>query len=210
MAGGLGVDVTVARALEEAEKKITQDFVGRPRAEATARHALGVTWQNLTGDRFPRAEDPPSAERPDLRGTRTQGQAMRTRLRVATLLGVLRREWVVIQIARTLNRVRELRADARPPSLLTLGTLTDLGLVYQVSGRRADATRLFEQVLEKTIAQFGSDHQQTQTILHNLAGEYQFDGRVKDAIRLSQRTGPRSPDGETRPRAPTYAHRRSR
>jgi serine/threonine protein kinase len=45
--GGLGVDVKVVDALTAAEGQIGKVFSGRPRAEATARHAMGVTWRNL-------------------------------------------------------------------------------------------------------------------------------------------------------------------
>jgi tetratricopeptide (TPR) repeat protein len=44
---GVGVNVTMAEALEKAEKQIDQVFAGRPRAEAAARHALGDTWRYL-------------------------------------------------------------------------------------------------------------------------------------------------------------------
>ncbi len=43
--GGLGIDVTVRQALEEAEKRISTTFQDRPRAEAIARHDLGVTFR---------------------------------------------------------------------------------------------------------------------------------------------------------------------
>ncbi|HZJ15524.1 MAG TPA: serine/threonine-protein kinase [Chthoniobacteraceae bacterium] len=45
--GGLGIDVTVLSALEQAGKRLEEDFYGRPRAEAVAREALGVTWETL-------------------------------------------------------------------------------------------------------------------------------------------------------------------
>jgi hypothetical protein len=41
--GGLGVDVTVKKALDAAAPKISQTFRGRPKAEAMARAALGQT-----------------------------------------------------------------------------------------------------------------------------------------------------------------------
>src|SRR5262249_36284102 len=44
---GLGVHVTMAQALEAAEKEIDRVFAGRPKAEATARNAIGATWRNL-------------------------------------------------------------------------------------------------------------------------------------------------------------------
>src|SRR5262249_37483527 len=47
--GGLGVDVTVKRALDEAVGKVAERFRDRPRAEAVARHDLGVTFR-LVGE----------------------------------------------------------------------------------------------------------------------------------------------------------------
>src|SRR5262249_23994790 len=52
--GGLDPHATVVMALEGSERRLAEAFAGRPRAEATTRHALGVTWLPL--NRFPQAE----------------------------------------------------------------------------------------------------------------------------------------------------------
>jgi serine/threonine protein kinase/tetratricopeptide (TPR) repeat protein len=52
--GGLGIDVTVTQALAAAEPEIGRVFARQPRAEASARYAIGVTWLNQ--GRFPQAE----------------------------------------------------------------------------------------------------------------------------------------------------------
>src|SRR5205807_1280979 len=44
---GVGINVTMAEALEKAEPNMATVFADRPRAEALARHAIGVTWRNL-------------------------------------------------------------------------------------------------------------------------------------------------------------------
>src|SRR5262249_14630552 len=41
---GVGVNVTMAEALEKADPKIAEVFAGRPKAEALARHEIGGTW----------------------------------------------------------------------------------------------------------------------------------------------------------------------
>ncbi len=46
--GGLGIHVTVVNALEQAVKQLENDFTNRPRAEAVAREAIGVTWETLS------------------------------------------------------------------------------------------------------------------------------------------------------------------
>lgn len=51
---GIGVDVKMSDALLAAEKHVDRVFAGRPRAEAEARQALGVTFRNL--GRFADAE----------------------------------------------------------------------------------------------------------------------------------------------------------
>src|SRR5262249_41559918 len=50
---GVGVNVTMAEALEKAEPRIAEVFADRPRAEALARHEVGGTWRNL--GRYPEA-----------------------------------------------------------------------------------------------------------------------------------------------------------
>src|SRR5262249_21764013 len=44
---GVGYNVTVVEALQKAEPRIAAVFRGRPKAEALARHQIGVTWRNL-------------------------------------------------------------------------------------------------------------------------------------------------------------------
>jgi len=44
---GIGVNVRLTEALEAAEPHIEEVFRGRPKAEALARHEVGVTWRNL-------------------------------------------------------------------------------------------------------------------------------------------------------------------
>src|SRR5262249_12036252 len=48
------ITTTIAQSVTEAEKHIDEHFQGRPTAEADVRHALGVTWRNLS--KFDRAE----------------------------------------------------------------------------------------------------------------------------------------------------------
>ena len=43
--GGVSKDVTLTEAVRAAEKRIETVFAGRPKAEAAARHAVGVTWR---------------------------------------------------------------------------------------------------------------------------------------------------------------------
>ncbi len=43
--GGLGIDVTVRQAIEEAAKRIGDTFQGQPKAEAIALHDIGVTYR---------------------------------------------------------------------------------------------------------------------------------------------------------------------
>ena len=45
--GGLGINVTVRDALDVADEKISETFQDRPRAEAIARHDLGVTFRSI-------------------------------------------------------------------------------------------------------------------------------------------------------------------
>src|SRR5262249_39645578 len=52
---GVGHNVTLADALEKAEPEIAKVFRGRPKAEALARHQIGVTWRNL--GRFAQGEE---------------------------------------------------------------------------------------------------------------------------------------------------------
>jgi serine/threonine protein kinase len=51
---GVPITTTIAQAVTEAEKSIAERFKDKPTAEADVRHALGLTWRNLS--RFDAAE----------------------------------------------------------------------------------------------------------------------------------------------------------
>ena len=143
--GGLGIDITVTEALLAAENKIGQVFQGQPRAEATARHAIGVTWRNQ--GRFAQAE--PHFRRAIELWSAELGPEARETLVARNSLGEL-----LTQIGRYMEAVTTLQDTVhRMTTALgadhhdTLTAMSDLAAAHFAAGNREQArTTLTEMV----------------------------------------------------------------
>jgi tetratricopeptide (TPR) repeat protein/tRNA A-37 threonylcarbamoyl transferase component Bud32 len=182
---GLGVDVTVARALEAAEPHLATKFAARPLAEAQARHAIGVTWRNL--GRYAAAEQH-LRRAVDLFGQQLGPDDPQT-LNSANSLGVtLGHAGRPAEAIAVLERVRDGRVTtlgADHPD--TLVTLNNLAGAYRDAGQTAEAIALFERVRDAQVTSLGADHPLTLVTLNNLANEYRTAGQTAGAIALLER-----------------------
>ncbi|MBK8209264.1 MAG: tetratricopeptide repeat protein [Rhodospirillales bacterium] len=91
---------------------------------------------------------------------------------------------------------------ARPRHPATLGSLNNLGFLYQAQGRYGEAELLYEEALQGHREVLGPRHPDTLLSLNNLAGLYQAQGRHGEAEPLYKEAlqgrrevlGPRHPD----------------
>jgi serine/threonine protein kinase/tetratricopeptide (TPR) repeat protein len=165
--GGLGIDVTVAQALEAAEGSLQEVFTGRPKAEATARHALGVTCRNLgrytkAVEHLQRAKELREQELgPDAEETLASGNSLAVALLAAGQIqdGLLLHEQVLEKQKATLGLDH--------PD--TLRNMASFAAAYGAAGRVHEALVLHEQVLEKQKATLGPDHPDTLQSMDHLA-----------------------------------------
>jgi serine/threonine protein kinase/lipopolysaccharide biosynthesis regulator YciM len=180
---GQGVSVTVAEALEAAEKDVAKVFAGQPKAEATARHALGVTWRNL--GKYAAAE----------RHLRRAVELRERELGPYDPLTIDSRNSLAVTWeqegrhgeALEMHR-RNLDAYQRvlgPDHLHTLSTQQNLAAALDASDRRDLSLPLFEQTLKQQQAALGPDHPSTLTTLNNLAFAYRGAGKLPRALSLS-------------------------
>jgi serine/threonine protein kinase len=198
--GGLGVEVTVRKALGAAESKIADRFKGQPLAEAALRSSLGETFYYLAENRpairqFQGALELRRAQLgPDHPDTLTE----RNNLAVAYLAAGLASD--AAPILEGVLKLREARLGPDHPD--TLISRNSLAMAYHNAGRLAEALRMDEETLRLYTARLGPDHPDTLKSRNNLALDYQAAGRPAEAVRLHEKTlklrearfGPDHPD----------------
>lgn len=200
LAGGLGIDVTVAQALEAAEETFESVFAGRPKAEAVARSSIGVTWRTL--GRYAKAEEHlrraltlfEQELGPDAAATLTTG------IHLAHTLTSAGRGGEAVPLCEEM--LKRLNATAGSDHRSTLVSMSNLAEAYRTAGRPAEAIPLLELTLQKQRTILGLDHPDTLTGMNNLALAYMNTGQLDKALPLFEQTlekwrgklGPGHPD----------------
>ncbi len=200
--GGLGVQVTVVEALAAAEGRLTSDFAGRPLAEATARHALGVTWTHLGGEYNRKAEAHLRRAwtvRRKLLG-RDHRDTLDSQGRLAVVLTQMGRYEESLALHRdTLKRRQRVLGPVHPE---TLASQDSLGAVLTAMGRYQEALQQAEATVALYDASLGRSHPDTLRCRDGLGVLLATMGRFEDAIAIHEETleqlsrvlGPEHPD----------------
>jgi len=193
---GLGIDVTVVRALEAAEKTIEQDFAGRPAAEARTRHAIADTWRNV--GRFADAE--PHLRKAVARLEEARGRDHPETLSARNCLGLL-----LLRLGRPgdASAVLEpvVRAGGAVPYDLA-SPVSNLIAAYQAAGENGKALALSAQADAARDAVSGDAEYDPLASLDRLVREYRSGGDFPQALTLcaqalalrQQTLGARHPD----------------
>ncbi len=204
--GGIGRDAKLSDALRAAEADLDQQFAGRPRAEAAARHALGVTWRNLGEyDRslahLSRAVELRRAE---------LGPTSPDTLTSVSSLAMLHRVRGDLPTAERLAReALDGRREALKPSDPAIFTsVHNLAEVLRAKGDPAAAEPLFREALDGRRAALTDAHPDTLSSIYGLATVYQQQGKLADAEPLLRqvRDGSRTATGAPHPVALHCVH----
>jgi serine/threonine protein kinase/DNA-binding SARP family transcriptional activator len=187
---GIGWDVKMTDALAAAEKHIDDTFRGRPKAEALARDAIGVTWLHL--GRYQEGER--QLRRAIALREQVLGPDDPDTLKTGNDLGIL-----LAQAGRTgeaiplLEQVRDKQIEKLGPDHPhTLNTLNSLATAYQAAGKISEAIRLYTELHDKKVEKLGPDDPSTLTTLNNLAAAYQAARKMPEAIRLYEQVRDKS------------------
>jgi hypothetical protein len=161
------VSVTVADALAAAEGQVEMVFAGRPKTEATARHALGVTWRNLgkyaAAERLLRR----AVELRERELGPDDPLTLDSQNNLAVTLEQSGRPGAALELQQqVLEAYRRVFGPDHPN---TLAVIQNLATGYQLVGQPAEALPLFQHALDKQQATLGPDHRSTLTTLNNLA-----------------------------------------
>jgi eukaryotic-like serine/threonine-protein kinase len=198
--GGLGVEVSVRKAVDAAEPKIAETFKNDPAAEADVRDTLGTTYSYL-------GESPLAIRQYelalDLRRTKL-GQDYPGTLTSLNNLAVAYadagRAADAIKMHEQTLILLEAKLGRRHTDTLT--SRNNLAVAYVEAGRTADAIKMHEETLKMSESELGPDHPDTLNRRNNLASAYQHAGRADEAIAMNKRTlslresrlGPDHPD----------------
>ena len=180
--GGLGIEVTIARALEQAEKQLGQDFAGRPLAEALARDAIGVTWETLG-----RYEDAKWQLRRaiELR-QRELGPDDPATLKSMNDLAVIYTKAnepdKAVPLFEEVLRKRKVRLAPDHPHMLI--SINNLAGAYYETGDFQKALPLYDQAYELSKATLGPDDRNTLKTMSNLARAWRAVGNLPKALPL--------------------------
>jgi eukaryotic-like serine/threonine-protein kinase len=198
--GGLGREVKLIEAVNQARDKIGDSFKEQPVVEASIRNTLGLTYWYL-GD-YPQAirqhERAVALREAKLGFDHSDTLLSRNSLALAY--------WSAGRIADAIRlheqTLKHTEAKLGPDHSDTLTSRNNLAAAYLSDGRTADAIRLHEQNLKQREAKLGPDHPHTLFSRSNLAVAYWSAGRTAEAIHLHEQTlkqreaklGPDHPD----------------
>ncbi len=180
--GGLGVEVTVRKAVDAAEPKIAGAFRNQPIVEADIRNTLGDTYRYLG--------EAPLAIRQyelavDLRRSKL-GTAHPETLSSQVLLAdaYLDGDRLTDAFALLKSILAQRESSLGPDHPLTHAIRGQLAKAYTDAGRLADAIALLKVALARQESSLGPDQPDTLVTRSSLATAYIFAGQLDDAIRL--------------------------
>jgi serine/threonine protein kinase/tetratricopeptide (TPR) repeat protein len=178
--GGLGPDVTIRAAVDEAAPKIAVEFRDQPVAEASVRHTLGLTYEYLGEPSLAIQQLEAAlalrrltldARHPDTLITMINlGRAYVSAGRIAVALPLFE------------ETLRLAKAELGPHHATTLETMNDLALAYAQVGRLDDAILLHEETFKLVQAYLGRDHPDTLRTMNALGTTLWASGRLNEAI----------------------------
>jgi len=184
--GGLGVEVTVRKAIDAAEPKIAGAFKDQPIVEAEVRNTLGSTYFYM-GDaplairQYDRALELDQTKLgPDHPNTLTS----RNNLALAYQAAGRTHEAIKMQEATLKQQASKLGPNH--PSTLT--SRNNLALAYRAAGRTDEAVKMHEVTLKLFESKLGPDHPSTLISRNNLADTNLAAGRTDEAIKMHEAT----------------------
>jgi tetratricopeptide (TPR) repeat protein len=198
--GGLGRDVPLRRAIEEAVPYVDKSFTDKPLIEARLRLTLGTSFWYL-GDGIKSAEQNERAR--DLYTKHLGPDAPETLMSISNLtisydmLGQYDKALALREVV-----LARRRATLGPQHRDTVASMNNLAISYENHGRHPDALKLRQEVLALDTANHGPDHPDTLRSMSNLANSLSELGREEEALDLREKVlarrkivlGPEHPD----------------
>jgi hypothetical protein len=182
--GGLGVDVTVRKAVDAAERKIANAFQDQPLVEADVRDTLGATYWYLGEAALAIRQLERALELRRSKLGPDHHDTLRSRNHLASAYWSAGRTDEAIRMHETTLALQESTLGRDHPD--TLATRDNLAAAYYNAGRIAEAVALQEVNLKLSESRLGPDHPGTLTCRDNLASGYRAAGRTAEALALQE------------------------
>ncbi len=198
--GGLGHDVTLARAIEAALPFVTEGFKGRPLTEARLRMTLGTSFLYLGEPLIAERQYSRARELYAVKLGPDHPDTLNSMMGLANSYAALGRNDEALALREATLKFH--RAKLGPDHPVTLKSMMGLANSYFALGRHAEALALREETLKFQKTKLGPDHPDTLASMNNLASSYAALGRHADALALGKETlklhraklGPDHPD----------------
>jgi serine/threonine protein kinase/tetratricopeptide (TPR) repeat protein len=182
--GGLGINVTVAQALEAAEANLEGRFAERPLAEATARDAIGKTWRNLAKFKAAERHLRRAVELREREVGLDDPATLDSRNSLGVLLTELGRYAEAIELLEETLKHFQIALGSEHRD--TLNSMRNLASAHQAAGHYAQALALFAETVEKYTEQLGPDHPDTLACTNDLGTAYGYAGRFDEGLALHE------------------------
>jgi eukaryotic-like serine/threonine-protein kinase len=183
-AGGLGWDITLHRALEQALPLIDKSFADQPLIEAQLRLTLGNSFWYL--DKAQIAAEQFQAARAIYTRHGDERNALASMRGLANCYKSLGKNLEAQRLCEEILVRRKTLLGTDHPE--TVSSMMDLANSYRELGRDQDAVKLHEEALELAKVKLGADDRQTLRIMNNLASSYYNAGRHQEAVKLREET----------------------
>jgi serine/threonine protein kinase/tetratricopeptide (TPR) repeat protein len=184
--GGLGHDVSLRKAIEEALRSVDAGFARHPLVEARLRLALGISFTYLgepviAGEQFQRSRTLFNQHLgPDHRDT------LRSMHNLANSHHA--RGWLKEALQLREETLERQQATLGPQHRDTLKSMHNLAHSYDALNRADDALQLREKTLDLMQANLGPEDEDTISGMISLANSYEALARHDEALRLRQKT----------------------
>lgn len=182
LAGGLGYDVTLRKAVEAALPFVDEGFADKPLIEARLRLRIGDMF-DAVGNVNTALEQHKMALALYLKHSGSEHpDTLKTKTRVGGHYFDLGQYQEALQLHEEIFQVRKARFG--PYHRDTLGCMNNIAICYDRLGRKLDALKLHEETLALKQTHLGADDLDVLPSMQNLASCYTYAGRHADALKL--------------------------
>lgn len=180
--GGLGHDVSLARAIQSAVPFVADGFQDRPLTEARLRRTLGTSFWYLNKPEIAEVQYRRARELYTTRLGPDHGDTLSSMFGLANSYSAQGRH---VEASALYKETLELQNSRLGPEHIdSLATRHNLALSYGVLGRHVEALALDEETLKLMKAMRGPDHPHTFMTRANLATGYLAHGRHAESLAL--------------------------
>jgi serine/threonine protein kinase/tetratricopeptide (TPR) repeat protein len=184
--GGLGVGVTVRKAVDAAESKIAARFKDQPIVEAQIRDTLAKTYLDLGDAKLAIRQVDRALQLFESKVGLDDPITLAARQALAVCYEKAGRTDEAIKLHEATLKQRESKLGPDHPD--TLSSRHSVAVAYGTAGRTDEAIKLHEATLKQCESKLGPDHAQTLASRTELAWLYQAVDRIDDAIEMHEAT----------------------